>query len=994
MGHPSHRAGSGLVFALGILICTLNPPDAFGGARERHPGPPPPSIPPTSVEYVDGTPRPRPPAALRTEAGLRAGTSRGRGRAPQGDEPQLNLSTITDEAGMEPDIGGDDVLLVSYPNRGGLPKGPNLQAKADGTLFVAVEGTSDTSPNYFLDIFRSTDGGETWTLWSTFVPSDFVRFGDFLVVEGDFDRAFIAYQSNITFDNPVRIAYTDVNSGSPTWTVYSALTVPSADARKQISLDSDAFQFPDYFVYMIARIEEAGGEDVWFARSTNQGTSFGSGFKVADAPDNSLGYFRVQVSAGSGGYIHTAYTRTGTLDDAVFYRRVSACGGGVWDPPVTIDALDNGVESTMFSFKASPEDGDVVLYHDLDFVTKCRYSTDSGANWPPGNVFDSDITMPFFDAVQFPPGRMVVGGKDSAGSERYIEVARSSTGDPTALATPEKMTIRQSGLGNLAHSGAIVCDATRSDRVAAVWEFAGAANRTIRFDAEWRRDPGYPNTDVGFPISIAGQGQTPPAIAQLDDDPEGEIVFGTRLGNVYVVEHDGTIKPGWPVTITGSIPYDAPVAVGDLIGNGDMAIVVGNDVGLVFAYDADGSLLQGWPVDLGEIVNVYVSIGALGPPHARYVLAVGGQSMHALRYDGMDVSPLWGTFAETFTRPAAIGDVDNDGTTEIVTLKGSHFHVHTLASFSSEAFRSFPGEIFSDAPTLADMDNNGTLEIAAPTNIGNMYLLNADGTDYSVDWPVTASSGALTSAALAQFVGTTTIDMAFAGRTDGNVHLYYLTGTPQTGYPKYVGITTIFMPPMLEAVSATSSNISIGTIPGEGRSWRNTGPYSPGWPKNLPGRVEETFASGDIDNDGRNEIVVLGVDFLTVLDVGQPPVSNPRNHWPMYGYDAQRTGCLDCEEIITDVGDTPDVPLTNDIAVYPNPFNPTTTITYVVAQAGPVSLVIYDVGGRRVAILIDGEHREPNRYEIRYDAAGASGVYFIRLVTAGAEITRKMVVLK
>jgi hypothetical protein len=171
-------------------------------------------------------------------------------------------------------------------------------------------------------------------------------------------------------------------------------------------------------------------------------------------------------------------------------------------------------------------------------------------------------------------------------------------------------------------------------------------------------------------------------------------------------------------------------------------------------------------------------------------------------------------------------------------------------------------------------------------------------------------------------------------------------------------------------------------------------PPVPGWPRNLPGPVEETFASGDIDLDGRNEIVVLGVNYLTVFDVGVAPASNPRAHWPMYGYDAQRTGCLACEEILTGVDDTPKPQLTTNLAAHPNPFNPSTTIEYDVARAGKVSLEIFDVAGRRVATLIDGENRPVGRYSLTYHATGASGVYFARLRTAGGEVTRKIVLLK
>jgi hypothetical protein len=86
-------------------------------------------------------------------------------------------------------------------------------------------------------------------------------------------------------------------------------------------------------------------------------------------------------------------------------------------------------------------------------------------------------------------------------------------------------------------------------------------------------------------------------------------------------------------------------------------------------------------------------------------------------------------------------------------------------------------------------------------------------------------------------------------------------------------------------------------------------------------------------------------------------------------------------------------------AVYPNPFNPTTTIKFGVAKPEKVKLVVYDVAGRRVRTLVD-EVKQPNRYTVVWDgtddqgARQASGVYFYRMVTDSFEMTRKMVMLK
>lgn len=79
---------------------------------------------------------------------------------------------------------------------------------------------------------------------------------------------------------------------------------------------------------------------------------------------------------------------------------------------------------------------------------------------------------------------------------------------------------------------------------------------------------------------------------------------------------------------------------------------------------------------------------------------------------------------------------------------------------------------------------------------------------------------------------------------------------------------------------------------------------------------------------------------------------------------------------------------------YPNPFNPATEIAFDVAAGGPVSLRVYDLLGREVAVLVNGE-RAPGRYRERFDGSGlASGVYVYRLQTAGAVETRRMMLVR
>jgi hypothetical protein len=96
----------------------------------------------------------------------------------------------------------------------------------------------------------------------------------------------------------------------------------------------------------------------------------------------------------------------------------------------------------------------------------------------------------------------------------------------------------------------------------------------------------------------------------------------------------------------------------------------------------------------------------------------------------------------------------------------------------------------------------------------------------------------------------------------------------------------------------------------------------------------------------------------------------------------------------------PEVPAQYSLSQnYPNPFNPTTNIKFSVAAAGKVSLVIYDVLGKRVKTLVDdlrgaGEHTIVWNGKDNNGASVASGIYFYQIKSQNYVKTMKMMLLK
>lgn len=82
------------------------------------------------------------------------------------------------------------------------------------------------------------------------------------------------------------------------------------------------------------------------------------------------------------------------------------------------------------------------------------------------------------------------------------------------------------------------------------------------------------------------------------------------------------------------------------------------------------------------------------------------------------------------------------------------------------------------------------------------------------------------------------------------------------------------------------------------------------------------------------------------------------------------------------------------INIYPNPFNPLTTLEFSVPRAGIVSVQVYDVAGRLVAELHNG-HLAAGQFSVNFDGATlSSGTYFARLQGDGFTANQKMQLVK
>jgi hypothetical protein len=79
---------------------------------------------------------------------------------------------------------------------------------------------------------------------------------------------------------------------------------------------------------------------------------------------------------------------------------------------------------------------------------------------------------------------------------------------------------------------------------------------------------------------------------------------------------------------------------------------------------------------------------------------------------------------------------------------------------------------------------------------------------------------------------------------------------------------------------------------------------------------------------------------------------------------------------------------------YPNPFNPVTTLSFAIPVDSEVSISVYNLQGREVVFLING-NMEAGYHSVVWNADSySSGVYFVKMIAGEFVNTQKLMLIK
>lgn len=306
-----------------------------------------------------------------------------------------------------------------------------------------------------------------------------------------------------------------------------------------------------------------------------------------------------------------------------------------------------------------------------------------------------------------------------------------------------------------------------------------------------------------------------------------EVTAGAQLV-AYGANASGTIVPVMNYVAPGTIAdiQSTPIVVTDpRTGQKDLFAAMGRNQaadgsiedGRIYGWNlATGQLLPGWANGVSTGVNSAGITGVIGPLASGDLDGdgvpeiVASSFSHYVTAFHLDSSIMWQwTNDDTISSGVAIGDIDRSGVPSVIVGSDSsasgYFQnggwVNVLSNVGIEKWRKFmPGEVISASVTLADLQNNGYLDIVVGTGVnfdfsgipgaraaGNyIYALDPFG-NFLPGWPYhTTTNDAVghqvfESLAVADMLGNGQLDVIAIDRS-GNLHVIQPNGQDLPGY--------------------------------------------------------------------------------------------------------------------------------------------------------------------------------------------------------------------
>ena len=215
-----------------------------------------------------------------------------------------------------------------------------------------------------------------------------------------------------------------------------------------------------------------------------------------------------------------------------------------------------------------------------------------------------------------------------------------------------------------------------------------------------------------------------PAIGNLDDDPELEVVVGSYDQNLYALNHDSTDVAGFPYA-TGQLLHSG-VSLADLNNDGKDDIIYVSKNGQVGVLTSAGNMMSGWPQNVGGSTQSEPQVIITGDSSAIILWGNDLGDMYAYDLAGNERFMINGNGA--IKASPALGVEEERLFAFFATTQGE---VYKIDVAGDSVVTGWPAEINSihQSLVIADVLDDGANQphVLGMGNNGNIYALNMSG---------------------------------------------------------------------------------------------------------------------------------------------------------------------------------------------------------------------------------------------------------------------------
>jgi hypothetical protein len=291
--------------------------------------------------------------------------------------------------------------------------------------------------------------------------------------------------------------------------------------------------------------------------------------------------------------------------------------------------------------------------------------------------------------------------------------------------------------------------------------------------------------------------------------------------------------------------------------------------------------LLNFPITLGDLIWSSPTIVADS------LLAIGGfEKMFVFDRSGKS-PPGWPQPLKGWAEATAAWGDDVLAITTLVPGAASRGYLYAW-HLNGALYPNFPINLKMDSnssPTLADLNNDGRVEIIAGDDAGFLHVFTLDGHELP-GFPRLAGDRLESSPAVVDLDGDNTLDI-IAGAMDGYIYVWNAVGDVRLGWPAATGGAVRSSPAVADIDGDGQLNVIVGAHDRRLHAFSANGGIVPGFPIDCGDKIFSSPWVGDLDGDGRTDIVVGANNGIHRLcnsgKLGAAP-------WPRFRRDVAHTG--------------------------------------------------------------------------------------------------------